>query len=187
MEDLFGRTGARDSHSRHRWALALRGAAALMIGIILLAAPLGGLVALVALAAILFVIDGLISLAMGLWHIREDRLWWIAVLQGVASLFIATLALSWPSATLLALVWLTAAWAIWQGVTDIMIARGLGSDRWLAIWGAVSVALGIVMIAMPVFGVISLALVIALYAVVRGIGLLAAAWRGRQPARIAPL
>lgn len=179
MEDVFGRIGPQNSYGRHRWALALRGATALVIGLILLLAPLGGLVTLVALVAVMFIIDGLIALALGLWHMRDTRRWWIPVLQGVAGLFIATLALSWPAATLLAMVWLTAAWAIWQGVTDILLARALWPDRWLAMWGVVSIALGIVMIIMPLLALFSLALLIAFYALVRGICLLMVALRAR--------
>lgn len=184
MEDGFGRVGPEDGERRHCWALTARGGLALIAGVVLLAAPLGGLAALVVLVATLFAVDGLIALLLGVWNIRSDRQWWVTVLQGIASLAIATLALSWPAATLLSMVWLTAAWAIWQGITEMMMARTLMAGPWLAVGGMVSVVLGIGMIALPAIGAFSLVIVIAVYAIVRGVYLLAAAFRARHPYEI---
>lgn len=185
MERPLNWLGPRYRDSRyHRWSLAIRGVLALIVGLMMLVVPLGGLVALVALVATLLVVDGLIALALGLWYLRGDRRWWIAVLQGLASLSIATLMLSWPAATLLSLVWLTAAWAIWQGVTEIMMARYVDNGAVLVMVGALSVVLGVIMIAMPAIGAMSLAVMVAVYAVVRGISLLVAAFRGQGVGRL---
>lgn len=184
MGHVFDGTRLRERDSRRRWALGVRGGIALAAGLTLLIFPLGGLVALVGLVATLFALDGVIAFALAFSNMHHEDDWWVTALQGIASLAIATLALSWPAATLLAMVWLTAAWAIWQGITEIMVSRGLADGRWLAVGGALSVILGLVMIAMPVIGALSLVVVIALYAVVRGIYLVAAALGGRLSAGV---
>ncbi|MDA8231520.1 MAG: DUF308 domain-containing protein [Magnetospirillum sp.] len=165
--------------SRHRWSLALRGVVALIVGFALLAVPAAGLVALVAIIAALFAVDGLASIGLGLWHVRSDRRWWLSVIQGLVSLAVAAFAVFWPGATLLALIWLTAAWAIWQGVSELLISRLAVHGGWLAFAGALSILLGILMIAIPYAGVVGLVMLLAVYAFIRGISLLVAAFGGR--------
>jgi uncharacterized membrane protein HdeD (DUF308 family) len=170
---------------RHRWSLALRGLLALVIGGVMLAMPAAGLIALVAVVAVLFAVDGVVSIGLGIWNIRSHG-WWLSVVQGVVSLAIAVLAFLWPQTTVLVLVWLTAAFAIWQGVSDLMIARLVpDGGGWLVVEGMLSLLLGIVMIAVPLLGAISLVALVAAYAIIRGIALLALALR--KPRTVATL
>lgn len=168
--------------NRTRWALAARGMLALVTGLWLLAAPLGGLVTLLAVIAMLLAVDGVVAALVALWRYGDGEIWWIEAAQAVASLVLATLALGLPALSLLALLWLVAAWALWQGVCEVLLARLGGGGRWLELGGVVSVVLALVMVAMPVIGGLSLVTVMALYAVVRGVYLLAAAVRAYSSA-----
>jgi uncharacterized membrane protein HdeD (DUF308 family) len=170
--------------TRHRWSLALRGILALAVGLLALALPGAGLIALVALVVALFTIDGLFSLGLGLWNIRHDRRWWVSVLQGVVSLGLAVVAAMWPSVTVTVLVWLTAAFAIWQGISELMLARVVNHGAgWVVIGGVLSLVLGILMIAVPLLGAVGLVVLFALYAILRGVSLLILAFgRVRQAA-----
>lgn len=169
--------------NRHRWALALRGALALVVGLWLLVAPLGGLVALAAAVVLLLAVDGVVAVLAAAWSEPGTAGRRLNVLQAVASLVLATVALVLPGPTLLSLLGIVAAWAIWLGVTDILAARSRGDASRLGVAGAVSIVLGIVLIAlpalfMPLARAPSLVTAIALFAVVRGLLLLAAAGQG---------
>lgn len=166
---------------RTQWTLAARGVLALVVGLWLLAAPLGGLVALLAVIAMLLAVDGLAAGLGALWRRGDGEDWGVEAAQALASLVLATLALALPALSLLALLWLMAAWALWQGVCEIVQARLETGLPWLGAGGLVSVVLAVVMIAMPALGGPSLVTVMALYAVVRGLYLLAAAGRARWP------
>jgi len=168
---------------RHRGSIALRGILALIVGGLLLARPASGVVALYLLFVALFLVDGGVSIGMGLWHIRSDRRWWAWVLQGVVGLGIAALALVWPGATVLLLVWLTGAWAIWQGISELLLAQAVPAGRiLLSLGGIFSLLLGILMIAIPAAGVIGLVALLAAYALLRGVTLLVVAARLRPGA-----
>ncbi|HTH18382.1 MAG TPA: DUF308 domain-containing protein [Magnetospirillum sp.] len=171
--------------SRHRWALAARGALALVIGLWLLLAPVGGLVALAAIIATLLAVDGVVALVAGMWSEPGGRERWIGVVQGLASLVLASLALALPT-SLLSLVWIVAIWMVWQGAGDVMVARVRGGEPWLASGGAVSVVLGVVLMILPAIfmrltAAPSLVTMAAIAILVRGLFLLAASGR-RQPA-----
>ncbi|MCR6628570.1 MAG: hypothetical protein NVV74_00090 [Magnetospirillum sp.] len=93
--------------------------------------------------------------------------------------------LALPGASLLSLVWTVAAWAIWQGIAEVLLSRRVASATLLGVGGAVSIVAGIVLIALPAIltpleGGFSLVTAVALYGVVRGLYLLAAAGRGRR-------
>ncbi len=167
----------------HRWTLIIRGILAILAAILLLLLPAAGLVAVVLVFAALCAADGVLAIGLGFSHLRRDRRWWVAVLQGLVSLGLAAVALWWPGITLLALVWLAAVWAVWQGVTEILVSRvAAHGGGWLAFVGVLSVLLGLVMFVLPGAGAYGLIGLLAGYAFIRGLSLLAAASRARLPA-----
>lgn len=90
------------------------------------------------------------------------RSWWMLALNGIAALLFGVLALIWPAITLLTLVVLFAAWAIFSGVMATVAAiRNRNADRgwWLVLLlGLVSIAAGVVAVFYP--GVTALFLVL---------------------------
>jgi uncharacterized membrane protein HdeD (DUF308 family) len=104
---------------------------------------------------------------------RLSRDWWIVALQGVAAMVFGILALVWPGITLLALVFLFAAYALVDGV--LALIRGLrrggdggGLDWWRVARGVVGIAAGVIAFAMPGITAYALLLVIAAWAIVSG-------------------
>lgn len=168
-------------HPPHRWSLVVRGILAIIAAVLLLWLPVAGLVALVIIFAALCAADGVVDIFLGLAHLRRDSRWWLAVIQGLVSLGLAAVAYFWPGITLIALVWLAAAWAIWQGITEMMVARVMPHGGWLALAGLLSLALGVAMFVLPGLGLIGLVAIIAGYAFIRGVTLLAVAAGARTP------
>jgi uncharacterized membrane protein HdeD (DUF308 family) len=115
---------------------------------------------------------------------RMSRDWWILALQGIAAVIFGILALVWPGITLLALVFLFAAYALTDGV--LALIRGLrrggggGPDWGQVAIGIVGIAAGVIAFAMPGITAFTLVLLIAAWAMVSGVMELVAAYRLRD-------
>jgi uncharacterized membrane protein HdeD (DUF308 family) len=102
---------------------------------------------------------------------------------------IGVLAFVWPGITALVLLWLIGIWAIVIGVLEVIAAvrvrRELRRERLLGLSGAATALFGILLIAWPAAGVLTLITLIGVSAVVFGATLLAFAvrqWRQQRPA-----
>jgi uncharacterized membrane protein HdeD (DUF308 family) len=116
---------------------------------------------------------------------RMARDWWIFALRGVAAIIFGVLALLWPGITLLALVFLFAAYALVDGVIAIIsgIRRGANGgklDWWRIVRGIVGIAAGVIAIALPGITAYALLLVIAAWAIVTGAIEIVAAYQLRD-------
>jgi uncharacterized membrane protein HdeD (DUF308 family) len=119
---------------------------------------------------------------------RMSHDWWILALQGVAAIVFGLLALIWPEITLLALVFLFAAYALTDGVLALIggIRRGGDGERpdwWRIARGLVGIAAGIIAFAMPDITAFALLLVIATWAIVSGAIEVVAAYQLREVLR----
>ena len=118
---------------------------------------------------------------------RMSRDWWIIALQGVAAIVFGILALVWPGITLVALVYLFAAFAIVNGV--LALIRGLRRDAggrldgWRVAQGVVGIAAGVIAFVVPYIAAYALLLVIAAWAIVSGSIELMAAYQFRDVIR----
>jgi uncharacterized membrane protein HdeD (DUF308 family) len=102
-----------------------------------------------------------------------SRDWWIVALQGVAAIAFGILALIWPGITLLALVFLFAAYALADGVLALIRGFRRGGDGgrpdwWRIARGVVGIAAGVIAFAVPDITAYALLLVIAAWAIVSG-------------------
>jgi uncharacterized membrane protein HdeD (DUF308 family) len=166
------------------WALALRGVVAILFALIAIYSPgITGL-ALILLFGAYALIDGVFALVAALRDggVHHDRSGGF-LLEGVLDLIIAAICLIWPGTALVALVYLIALWAIVTGIA--LIAAGIALTRLVGevlpiIGGALSVLLGIILFVHPAVGVIALAWLLAIYALLFGIAMLAAAFRIRH-------
>jgi uncharacterized membrane protein HdeD (DUF308 family) len=166
------------------WLLAVRGAAAILFGILALIWPGVTVTALVFLFGAYAIVDGVFSL-MGAFARRQltgfDRFW--LVLIGIAGIVAGIIAFVWPGITALVLLYLIAFWAIFIGVMQIVAAvrlrREIDNEWWLILGGAAAVLFGVIAIIAPGAGAVSLVWLIAIYAIVFGAALLALAFRLR--------
>src|SRR5262249_40555860 len=102
------------------WGLLLRGLAAILFGILTIAAPGPALVAFVFFFGIFAIVEGavnVISEARG-----GGKPGFAVVTQGVVSISAGVVALAWPRITTLALVLIVAIWAVVTGILEIIAA-----------------------------------------------------------------
>lgn len=169
--------------SQNWWMLALRGAIALLFGILAIIWPGVTLAILVALFGAYVLVDGVFTIGMAVRH-RDQRNWWILLLEGIAGVGVGFLTFFWPAITALVLVYLIAIWAGVTGVFEILAAIHLRkeiSNEWLlGLSGVASVLLSLVLLFLPGPGVLVIVWTIAAYAMVFGLLLLVLSYQLRK-------
>jgi len=170
--------------SKSWWMLALRGAVALIFGILTLAWPGITLHVLAELFAAFALLAGVSVLAGALRHRTTDRGWWLVVALGVVGVGVGVLAGLEADATVFALVASMAVYALLTGVLDIAVAirvRQVLEHEWLLILaGALSLLFAALVILFPPAGAFALEFVVSFYAMAIGVLLIAVAWRARR-------
>jgi uncharacterized membrane protein HdeD (DUF308 family) len=159
--------------SRNWWLLALRGVAGILFGIAAFVWPESALTALVFVFGAYVFVDGIFALIAGIGMRRQLSLWWLIVLEGVAGIILGLLTFRSPDITALVLLTFIVAWSIITGIFEIATAlrlRKVIANEWLLILsGVVSIIFGILLIAQPAAGAISIVWLLGGYALLLGI------------------
>lgn len=175
--------GMNDLLARNWWALVLRGAIAVLLGILAFLMPGVTVATLAILLAVYLLVDGVFAIVGGIRAARAHERWLPFILEGVVSLIAGAVAALWPAASLFALVWLVAAWSVVTGFAEIMSAwrmdRAHGKWAW-GIAGALSVLFGLGMWVMPAFGLLAIAWSVASYLIAFGVLALVTGFRLRR-------
>jgi uncharacterized membrane protein HdeD (DUF308 family) len=152
-------------------SLILRGVAATLVGILALAWPGVTVFALVILFAVYAFVAG------GLQTIRvfsSDTAGPVFghLLLGLVSLAAGVIALAWPLPTALVLVLIVGTWAVISGLVEILSAfragESAGTRAMFLLGGLVSIVFGLVLLARPGMGAVTLALVFGLFNLIYG-------------------
>lgn len=172
------------SLSRWWWAVALRGVAAIIFGLIAIAWPGLTLFWLILVFGAYAIVDGVIEVyAAFVDRARNGDRWWVGVLEGIVSVAAGLIAWIWPGLTALALLYLIAAWAVVTGIMEIMLAieyrRAIQGEWMMVLGGLLSIAFGLVLFVYPRSGALSMIWVIGIYAIIFGIALIVLGFRLR--------
>jgi uncharacterized membrane protein HdeD (DUF308 family) len=177
------RTVMASELARNWWLVALRGVIGILFGIGAFVWPGATLAALVIVFGAYVFVDGIFAVVAGLGMRRQLSLWWLMVLEGVAGIILGLLTFRSPDTTALVLLTLIAAWSIVSGIFEIATAlrlRKLIPNEWLTILsGVVSIIFGILLIAQPSAGAISIVWLLGGYALLFGMLTLMFAFRLR--------
>jgi uncharacterized membrane protein HdeD (DUF308 family) len=148
----------------HWWVFLLGGIASVIFGLLAFSKPVAAwaVVALFFAAAIL--VDG-ISNAIGAIQHRENDGWWVMLLIGVLGVLVGGYALVHPAVSMVAFVYLVRFQAIMLGVFLVMLGykvRAATEREWiLYLTGALSLLFGVLVIANPAAGGLSVIMLIA--------------------------
>ena len=168
--------------ARNWWAIALRGAFAVLFGILALFWPGATIGSLVLLFGIYMLVDGVFAIVAGIRAAAHHERWGALILEGVADLIAGAIAFVWPLATVLAFVYLAAAWAIVSGTLLLAATFRLrpAHGKWLMGLGAVvSIIWGVLLMAAPGVGAVVMTWWLGAYALLFGAALIALAFRLR--------
>lgn len=177
------------------WLLALRGLAAIVFGVIAFWSPAAAMLAVALIFAAYSAVDGVLNLMLAVSGMRQKRgRWGWVLLNGLFGIAVAVAVLLWPGLTVLAFVYIFAAWALVSGVLLIAAAIKLKKThgRWLMVAGGLlSVVCGVLLFLAPLMGAVVLGWWLGAYTLALGVALVALALRLRtrrdagQPAAVA--
>jgi uncharacterized membrane protein HdeD (DUF308 family) len=165
------------------WAVALRGVVAILFGIAAFAMPVVTMLSLVFVFAAFVFVDGVFGIIMSVRGARRGERWVWLLFNGILGVVVGVIAVLWPGLTVLAFVFLVAAWALISGAFMLISAVRLKIDHgrvWLVIGGIASVALGVLLVISPLIGALVLTFWTGVHALVLGGTLLVLAYRLRS-------
>lgn len=158
--------------ARNWWAIALRGVAAIVFGVLALAMPGVTLVALIYLFGAYALVDGVLAVVAAVRGHTGPRRWWAVLLEGLVDIAAGLVAFFMPGLTALVMTLLIGFWAIITGAAEIAAAVRLREHiqgEWmLGLAGALSIVFGIGAIVLPQIGALAIVLWIGAYAIVFG-------------------
>lgn len=159
--------------ARDWWVYAVRGVAAIIIGIAALVWPGATLQVLVYMFGALAFADGVASLvALARGDILARRHAWATGLSGVFGIIVSIVTLFYPGMTALTLLYMVAFWAITTGILGIAAAiemrKVIEGEGWMIFGGVISIVFGTLLIVYPSSGLLSLVWMFGVYAIVFG-------------------
>ena len=165
------------------WALLFRGIAAVLFGLAALLWPDKTLFVLIVIYGAFALMDGVFAIVAGLRAGRGPRRW-LFLAEGVLGVLAGLIVLAWPGISALVMLYVVALWAIFTGalrvVEAISLRREIDNEWTLALSGALSVILGVVLAAVPGVGLLSLVWLIGVFALGVGATLIGLAFRVRR-------
>ena len=148
-------------HTGTRVAVGLLGAAALVVGVVLLFNPVAAARTLALLLGLSLVVGGLLEIAVG-WDAGRRR--WASLVLGAVLVIGGVLAAMWPGITVFTLALIAGLSLIIHGATRVGLAlvarQEITGWGWLVLAGAVNVVIGVLAIAWPQATVLVLSLIL---------------------------
>jgi uncharacterized membrane protein HdeD (DUF308 family) len=165
--------------TEHWWTWLVRGALAIIFGVIAFFQPGATALALIWTFGIYAIADGILLIFGAIGGKTDHRIWY--AIWGVVSILAGVVAFAQPALTGITLVWVIAAWAVVIGILQIIAAiqvrQEIEGEFWLILAGILSVVAGVLLFAAPGIGGISLVYLIGIYAVLLGIAFIGFAFR----------
>ncbi len=168
--------------ARTWWLVLIRGLAAILFGLLALFWPGITVLVLVVFFGAYAIVNGVFSILSAFRHETQSRVW--TIISGIIGILAGVVAFLWPGITLLVLLYVIAFWAIFTGVAEIMdgirLRKEIDNEWTLILAGALSVIFGILLLIWPGPGMLSLVWLIAIFAILYGIALVALSFRVKK-------
>jgi uncharacterized membrane protein HdeD (DUF308 family) len=169
--------------ARNWWAMALRGIAAILFGLIALVAPGAVLISLAIFFAAYLLVDGIFGIVSAIRAAQKHERWGLLLAEGVLNIVVGIIAFLFPVGAVLTFVLMTAAWALMTGGLMVGAAFKLGRAHgrgWMVLSGAVSILFGLALVMAPIIGAVVLTWWFGGYAIAFGALLLILAFKLRK-------
>jgi uncharacterized membrane protein HdeD (DUF308 family) len=179
----------------HNWGwFLLRGILALLLGVAALFFPLSALFAFTLMFAAYAFVDGIASMVAGIRGARAGERWGALVFRGFTGILVGIVFVLLPMLATLTYAFLTVvmltAWSIIAGALEISAAirlrKAIAGEWLLGLSGALSLLLGVAILVLvvpnPAATILSAAWLIAVYAFITGVVLIAQSLRLKSKA-----
>jgi uncharacterized membrane protein HdeD (DUF308 family) len=169
------------------WVMALKGVSAIVLGLLAVLLPAITLLTLALIFAAYCIVDAVFSTLLAVRGARRHQRWWWPALNALVAIAAAVTSLLYPGLTVLVFVIMFAAWALVSGLVSIVAAFRLRSDHgrwWMIASGVISALLGLLLLAQPAVGLLTLTWLIAFQSWLAGGALLSLAYQLRLRQRL---
>jgi uncharacterized membrane protein HdeD (DUF308 family) len=170
--------------------IALRGAIAILFGLVALFYPTITLATLIMFFGAYALIDGIFMVVSAIANRHGEPRWITLLLGGLLGIAAGVVTYTWPGLTAVVLLAVIAVWAILMGVFEVAAAirlrRQLEGEWALIFAGLLSVAFGVFVVMRPRAGALAIVFWIGAYALISGIALLSLGFRLRSWGRLHP-
>jgi len=168
--------------TRHWSVFAIRGIAAIVVGILAFIWPVTTLAMLVILFGAYVLVDGVALLvALDRGEALARRHAWAVGVMGVLGIVAGIVTFAWPGLTALSQLYLVAFWALAMGTFQVVAAvalrRELDGEFWMALGGVMSIVFGALLAVFPGEGLLSLVWLVGIWSVAFGVSSLGLAYR----------
>jgi uncharacterized membrane protein HdeD (DUF308 family) len=170
------------------WIFAIiRGVLGIIFGLIALFAPIATALALAIVIGVYAIVDGVFDIIEAIRH-RGSSSMALRIVWGAVSILFGIVVLVWPGMSLGVLVIFVGIWAIIIGVLEIMASirhRAVPNSGWVwgIIGGALAILFGVLVLLRPGTGLITIILIIGIWAIVWGIVFIVLGIQLRKAAR----
>ena len=168
---------------RRWWVFLVRGLCGIVVGAVAFTRPFATLLALIVLWGAIALSDGLTALWAGWSDRRGSQGLWPLLLSGVISLIAGVTAWLWPGLAAVVLLAIIAGSSIVRGLFEIFAAirlrRVIKNEWFLATSGLLSLLFGLLLLARPGVGLVTVVYLIGGYAFISGILLVMVAFKLR--------
>jgi uncharacterized membrane protein HdeD (DUF308 family) len=162
------------------WVLLIRGALLIIAGLLAVVSPITWVI----FVGVYMLIDGMTLLLAGVSDQPGGQSRWPLLIIGILGLLAGLLILWNPALGGITLTYVIAAWAIVTGILTIITALRLreeiDNEWWLVLSGVLAIIFGILVFQNVLAGILTIAWVFGLFAVVVGILSIALAFRVRD-------
>ena len=170
--------------SHYWWVLLLRGAFAILFGIVALTYPGITLGSLVLYFAAFAFVDGISNVFHAFFGREDNESWWVLLFEGLLGIAFGVITFQAPGITTLMLLLYIGFWAVATGVLRIILALRLRheitGEWWMALGGLVSIWFGLTMLARPGAGALAVLTIIGIWSIVTGFSLVFLAFKVRS-------
>jgi uncharacterized membrane protein HdeD (DUF308 family) len=157
------------------WALLLAGVLCVAAGVIVLVEPSISLQTLAVVTGIFLLVDGILEIVAAIASPGENR--GLLAVLGVISAIAGVILIRHPINGVVAIALVLGLWLIALGVIRLIRTfDAVGRRIWSFLLSAVELIAGIVIVSSPDIGVATLALLVGIAFIVRGIGLCQVGW-----------
>lgn len=159
--------------AKNWWVFLLRGICAIAFSIMAFAWPGLTILTLVLLYAAHAIIDGATAIGLAFSGHVPGRAWWAMFLVGIIGILAGIGTFVWPGITVAVLLSFVAVWAILRGIFEVVAAihlrKHIENELLLGLAGVASIAFGVMLLAWPAAGLITIAWLVGANALVFGV------------------
>ncbi len=158
---------------RNWWLLTLKGALAILFGILLVSMPIGSLKLIVRWFGIIIALGGIFLIFGAFSHKEHNKKWSNWLFEGILDIIIGILILIFPELSIEVFVIIIAIWAIVVGFTQLfsaMSTQNASRTRWLMLLNAlIVIVFSIVLFINPFETAVALTYLAGIFAMIFGI------------------